>query len=182
MLTQVADPPAHELVDASFSLVGYIATSPSHGGMLLGPGFLPLLLKLLGTQCDRRDTYIPRAAGLLDSALMSGNLAVQVITGAGGINTLVTRVKAEVDLQLETTPPEPTEIMSEDTINTARTNPLKALLRSLQRLMASAGGAEGMRTLVDSDLPKTIKVIFQNYDKFGPRVYASGESVRKNGG
>lgn len=36
-------------------------------------------------------------------------------------------------------------------------------------------GVEGSRNLVDSDLPKSIKVIFEHSDRFGSRVFTQGE-------
>jgi E3 ubiquitin-protein ligase HUWE1 len=67
-----------------------------------------------------------------------------------------------------------TMLMS-DTITSYYTIPIKSTLRSIQRLMQMSGGAEGMRNLVDSDLPKLLKQIFDNAPKFGPRLLALGE-------
>lgn len=36
-------------------------------------------------------------------------------------------------------------------------------------------GAEGSRNLVDTDLPKSLKRIFEYNAKFGPRVFTQGE-------
>lgn len=42
--------------------------------------------------------------------------------------------------------------------------------------MQAAGGAEGLRSLVDSDLPKLLKHIFTQAKPFGTRVFSLGES------
>jgi E3 ubiquitin-protein ligase HUWE1 len=62
-----------------------------------------------------------------------------------------------------------------DTIILYRTNPLKAVLRSIHRLMQTSGGTEALRNLVDSELPKSLKRIFEASARFGPRVYALGK-------
>lgn len=105
---------------------------------------------------------------------------------ADGINTMVKILKAEIDLLLERTLPPPTYALAEgvykntatlttDTITSYYTIPIKSTLRSIQRLMQATGGAEGMRNLVDSDLPKLLKQVFDNAPRFGPRVFALGE-------
>lgn len=47
--------------------------------------------------------------------------------------------------------------------------------------MQATGGAEGMRNLVDSDLPKLLKQVFDNAPRFGPRVFALGEFWSQHG-
>ena len=42
--------------------------------------------------------------------------------------------------------------------------------------MQSSGGTEALRNLVDSDLPRSLKVIYENYQRFGPKVFALCES------
>ena len=48
-------------------------------------------------------------------------------------------------------------------------------------MMQMSGSADGMRNLVDSDLPKLLKQIFIDAPRFGPRVFSLGESRRTNG-
>lgn len=45
----------YELVDAIIGFIAYLATSPSHGHMIIGAGILPLLLDMMGTENERRD-------------------------------------------------------------------------------------------------------------------------------
>lgn len=100
-------PVSPELVDAGFSLIAYIASSPSHVTMLTSAGVLPILLKVLGTKADRKDSvrsirmmrccmltrqYVPRALGLIDSILYSNTQALPQFTNVDGVNTLVTSV------------------------------------------------------------------------------------------
>ena len=65
--------------------------------------------------------------------------------------------------------------LNSDSIIFTKTNPLKAILRSIHRLMQTSGGTEALRNLVDSDLPRLIKRIFEASKRFGSKVYALGE-------
>ena len=97
----------------------------------------------------------------------------------------LTMLQAEIELFLGVELPQVTSITSEgkfasgalliaDTMVYYSTAPLKALLRSLHRLMQTGGGSEGLRNLADSELPKSLKRVFESSSRFGPRVYALG--------
>jgi E3 ubiquitin-protein ligase HUWE1 len=68
--------------------------------------------------------------------------------------------------------------LTADTLTFHRSNPLKSVIRSLQRLLTSSGGADGLRNLVDTELPKSLKLIVEAPATFGPRVFATGELLR----
>lgn len=55
------------------------------------------------------------------------------------------------------------------------TTPIKSVLRMIHRLMQSSGSAEGMRNLVDSELPSLLKKIYGNSTKCGNRVFSLGK-------
>ncbi|WVF67237.1 hypothetical protein IAT40_001985 [Kwoniella sp. CBS 6097] len=97
-------------------------------------------------------------------------------SGVDGVNILVTRVKIEIERRLAASDATPTETLSEETILANANNPLRGVLRPLQRLMQASGGTEGLRNLVDSDLPKSLRRIFETPAKFGTRVFALGKS------
>ncbi|WWD19760.1 hypothetical protein CI109_104224 [Kwoniella shandongensis] len=158
-----------DLVDASMSFIAFISSSSVHNNMLMGAGILRLLLNMLGTVGQYRDSYVPRATGLIDSIIFSNPQALSNFSAIDGVNTLVQRVRIEIDTRLESTLEPASEIMLEVAY---ANNPLRSIIRSLQRLMQASGGTEGLRNLVDSDLPKSLKRIFGDSAKFGPRVYA----------
>ncbi|WVQ77455.1 hypothetical protein IAR50_007141 [Cryptococcus sp. DSM 104548] len=161
-----------EVIDATMAFIAYLATSPSHSNMLMGAGILRLLLEMLKTTGDKRETCIPRATGLIDSVIFSNPQGLSNFSGIDGVNALVLWIKSEIEHRLQTVDESPSETMSQDTILAAVNNPLKSVLRSIQRLMQASGGTEGLRNLVDSDLPKSLKIILQNSGLFGPRVFA----------
>lgn len=51
---------------------------------------------------------------------------------------------------------------------------LKHLLRSMHRMMQSSGSHEGLRTLIDSSLPGSVKKIMEHRHVFGHQVFALG--------
>lgn len=167
----------HDTVDAIFGFVSHINSLPTHGNLIIGAGLVPVLLEFLDAKGDRRLGYISRASGLLDSALYNHPQALPAFTTADGMNTLVNRVKGEVQRILDEPVPEPEPLESRDTIISYNTQAVKAELRSLYRMLQSTGGSEGFRNVVDTDLPKSIKRIFTNVDKFGQRNFAVATNI-----
>jgi hypothetical protein len=53
---------------------------------------------------------------------------------------------------------------------------LKHILRSMLRMMQSSGTAEGMRTLIDSSLLKSVDTIIEYRGVFGPTILPIGKS------
>lgn len=60
-----------------------------------------------------------------------------------------------------------------------RTVPLKLMFRSIHRLMQSGGTAEGLRNLIDSELPKSLLRTLHNANKLGAPVLAIGKCYRQ---
>lgn len=56
-----------------------------------------------------------------------------------------------------------------------RTTPLKLSLRSLHRMMQSSGTTEGLRNLIDSQIPRSLEQIFKNAVMVGAPVLAFGK-------
>ncbi|CAK9787037.1 hypothetical protein CC85DRAFT_263373 [Cutaneotrichosporon oleaginosum] len=162
---------SHDIVDALFGFVAYINAAPTHGSQLIGAGLLPVLLDMLNTKGERRGQYIPRAIGLIDSAYFAHTQALQAFINADGLNVLVARIKAEVQAIEEAPLPDDTELFNRDSLIAYDTNPVKAELRSIYRMLQSTGGSEGFRNVVDTDLPKSLKRIMTNSDKFGLRIF-----------
>lgn len=163
---------SYDVVDAVLAFLSYINSQPQYGNLLVGAGLLPNLLQMLDTKGPRRNQIIPRTAGLIDSAVFSHQQALQALTSADGVNVIVGRIKAEVQNVLDNPAGPGTEMFSRDSEIAWDTNPLKALLRSIYRLLQSTGGSEGFRNVVDTDLPKSLKLIFTNADQFGMRNFS----------
>lgn len=55
-----------------------------------------------------------------------------------------------------------------------RTALLKAMFKFVIHMMQSPGTQEGLRNLIDTSLPSTLKVIMENPNALGTSVYAHG--------
>ncbi|EIW71937.1 hypothetical protein TREMEDRAFT_70589 [Tremella mesenterica DSM 1558] len=171
------DEPSPDLMDATLTLTALVLSTPTFASMLVGAGILPILLDIVRAKSSRRDNYTPRAVGLIETAIYSTSQGLSMFSNADGINVLVTCIKSEIEILLTCERPEPSDTVAEDTITFYTTQPLRSLLRSIQRLMQASGGTEGLRNLVDSDMPKSLKTIFCQPDRFGPRVYALAANI-----
>lgn len=160
----------HDIVDAMFTFLSTINAMPLQGNQLIGAGLIPLLLQMFEAKGDRRGQYVPRACGLIDSAYFTHPQALQAFNNADGINVYVARIKDEVKAITDGTLPDGDGVFDRDSMVSWVTNPVKSELRSIYRMLQSTGGSDGFRNVVDTDLPKSLKVIFTNQDKFGLRV------------
>lgn len=161
---------AHDVVDALFAFLSSINSMPLQGNQLIGAGLIPLLLEMFKTKGDRRGQYIPRACGLIDSAYFTHPQALQAFNNADGINVYVTRIKEEVQAISAAPIAQAEGVFDRDSMITWVTNPVKSELRSIYRMLQSTGGSDGFRNVVDTDLPRSLKLIFTEQEKFGLRV------------
>lgn len=160
----------YDVADSLMQIISTISGSTSHTNILVGAGILSVFLELLGSE-DRR--LIPRVCGLIDIFVYTNNQGSSMFSNAGGVTTVVSRVKEEVEkVDIPTFP-----LLSEDSARQWAMAPLKALLRCIHRLMQSSGGTEGLRNLVDGDLPKAVKYIFERHEHFGSRVFGLAINV-----
>jgi E3 ubiquitin-protein ligase HUWE1 len=166
----------HETVDSILGFVAYISGQTSHGNLLVAAGLVPVLLQMLDAKGFRRLQYISRACGLLDTAFIHPQ-ALPAFAAADGMNVVVGKIKGEVQAIIDAPLPEATELESQDTIISFNTQTVKAMLRTIYRLLQTTGGTEGFRNVVDTDLPKSIKRIFLNMDKFGKRNFAVATNI-----
>jgi E3 ubiquitin-protein ligase HUWE1 len=165
---------SYELVDAVLQHLGLIVGVSTHNNMLLSAGVVPLLLDFTATQNPRRDNYIPRVCGILDQIVFNITQGMSVFSNANGLNIFVHRIKDEIDMDWVLTR---SEIVSEDNVLAYAANPLRSFLRNVSRLMSATGGTEGLRNLVDTDLPKSLRRIFENPQRYSDRVFSLSINV-----
>ena len=185
----------NELVDAAFSFIAFIATAQGHGGSLISAGLMPLLLDVLKMKGERREAVSEYLGSLTSvhppcrwSHRYSGHVwpyhpsSVQCgrrrqhfsVCCKGAYVQDLADIQAEAASLLEITFPSPSDTLSDDSIKLIAYQSMKAILRTLHRLLSQAGGTEGLRTLIDSDLPKVLKTMFEHSEKFGNKLFAIG--------
>lgn len=158
-------------VDALFNFMGTIVRDEGYVTLLIGAGALTVLLEALNMEGPDRTSHIPRICGLLEALTYVPVQGLTLLSNADGVNTYVRKIREELARE---PPPDPdTKPIAFDHESLAQYNwgPLRALLRQVFRLMHNTGGFEGLRNLVDTDLPMSIKTIFENPDKYGIKAY-----------
>lgn len=158
-----------DVTDAMLSLIAFVAASTAHNNLLVSAGGLLPLLDFLTIKEPIRINYIPRACGLIEAVLFNNQQGLSTFSSIDGVNTLVTRIKEELDRPVSQ-PKQ--ELVSMDAVTSWAMTPLKGMLRTVQRLMQASGGTEGLRNLVDGDLPRAIKWIIDNNWRYGNKVYS----------
>ncbi|KAJ9117613.1 hypothetical protein QFC22_004463 [Naganishia vaughanmartiniae] len=159
----------HELVDSVLSFVAYLASSSGYNNMLVGAGLVPLVIDLIKVTHPARGGYVARAIGLVDNMMYTSNNAFNIFCNASGLQTLNHRITVEVDRLING---EYTQFISTESDLLRRTTPLKLMLRSIHRLMQASGTVDALRSLIDSELPRSLLKIFNNVDKMGSSVFA----------
>ena len=100
--------------------------------------------------------------GLLDTIMNNINTSFSSFCSANGLNSLLAVIKAQVD-ECVKNPHEG----HHDSITL-----VKNTLRFLIRMMESSDTADGLRNLIESSIPHTLKTVMDHHRVFGPSVFA----------
>ncbi|KAF8750867.1 hypothetical protein RHS01_08861, partial [Rhizoctonia solani] len=126
------------------------------GTQVVGAGLVPQLILLVENRQPERMTVVSKAMPLIDNLLYGFPTAFQLFVNAHGVEAMVDRILHEVTTSIE----------SYGAL--AKASPPNGG----SRMMQSSGTAEGLRTLIDSSLVKSIKLIMENKILFGPPIYS----------
>ncbi|KIY50356.1 hypothetical protein FISHEDRAFT_64973 [Fistulina hepatica ATCC 64428] len=148
-------------VDALLSFVSYISSHTSGGNMVVGAGLIPLLIQLLQNTQLSRLPVVSKSLQLMDNVLFAFPNAFQLFCTSDGVTAVVDRIAYEVDYDIE---------HYKEALPTARAALLKHVVRSMHRMMQSAGTAEGLRGLIDTSLLTSIARIIERRALFGTGV------------
>ncbi|PFH51493.1 hypothetical protein AMATHDRAFT_58882 [Amanita thiersii Skay4041] len=169
-VNDIADPEnktPHTFIDALLSFVTFIASHASGGNMVVGAGLIPLLIQVIQNKLPIRLPAVSKTMQLVDNVLYSFSNALQVFCNSHGVEALVERIKYEVDSDIEEYGSESSETRD---LPISRSAVLKHILRSMHRMMQSSGTTEWLRGLIDMPLLKSIKLIIEHRNLFGPTV------------
>ncbi|KAF9195150.1 hypothetical protein BGZ51_004577 [Haplosporangium sp. Z 767] len=179
-------PYPQEFMDAMFGLISFIICSQTGGTMVISAGIVPVLLQLLTNKHTAQLKNVTKSVTILDSLVYGFGSAFTSFCTSGGLSHLVTRIKEEVDFSLglvkEIEASRMTGVTStaksagkdEETspIPFERTALLKAMFKFVIHMMQSPGTQEGLRNLIDTSLPGTLKIIMENSTTLGTSVFA----------
>jgi E3 ubiquitin-protein ligase HUWE1 len=65
--------------------------------------------------------------------------------------------------------------VTEVTLPYERSSLLKSMFKFVLHMMQSAGTADGLRNLIDTSLPESIKKVFEQPKVFGSSIFALGK-------
>ncbi|KAI8349558.1 hypothetical protein B0O80DRAFT_501281 [Mortierella sp. GBAus27b] len=168
-----------DFIDAIFAFVTYIIGSQSGGSMVVSAGIVPVLLKLLSNRHFSQVKNVTKSVSILDSLIYGFSTAFTSFCSSNGLETLVTRIKDEVDSLLAlvkgTDAPQMATLSNKDDtfpVPFERTALLKAMFKFVLHMMQNPGSQEGLRNLIDTTLPSTLRDIMERPDIVGPAVFA----------
>jgi len=160
-----------DYVDALFTLLTTILSSQPGSTSLINAGITPLLVDLIKNASKECMPVVLRAAAFLDVSSYGLPSGTTAFLSAGGINVYVDRIKSLVDTSVE-------QIGSGKNVGYLDSLLLKALFRSITRIMATSGTqGEGLRNLIDTSLPASIKSVMQHQESFGAQIYSLALNV-----
>ncbi|CAI2172902.1 16430_t:CDS:10, partial [Funneliformis geosporum] len=182
-----------EYYDAVFALISYFITSQTGGTMVISAGIVPTLLQLLNNKNPQQSKNITKVVSILDSLVYGFTPSFTSFCNANGVRTLVQRINEEVDYGIQLLGDNQEDFMEDVTIagSSASTNPpvtepsiteitlpyeksslLKSMFKFVLHMMQSAGTADGLRNLIDTSLPDSIKKVFEQPKVFGSSIFA----------
>lgn len=159
-------------VESLLSFVTYLAQHINGGNMLVSAGLVPLLVQIMENRLAQRLPMVSKAMQLVDNILYAFSNAFQVFSNSRGVEVLVARIQHEVDFDITMYGNERSKDLfgSYGQLPVPRAAVLKHTLRSIHRMMQSTGTSEGLRGLIDSTLPQSIKKIMEYRGLFGPNL------------
>ncbi|KAF9960631.1 hypothetical protein BGZ70_008530 [Mortierella alpina] len=171
-----------EFLDAFFALISFIIGSQTGGNMVISAGIVPVLLQILSNKHVSQLRNVTKSVTVLDSLVYGFGTAFTSFCTSGGLNSLVARIKEEVDYALilvnETEASQMSGVISSGKDEDAspvpfeRTALMKAMFKFVIHMMQSPGTQEGLRNLIDTTLPGTLKAIMEKPSALGTSIYA----------
>ncbi|KAF8712347.1 hypothetical protein RHS03_01066, partial [Rhizoctonia solani] len=169
-------PMPNEFPEALLGFITYLASQSAGGTQVVGAGLVPQLILLVENRQPERMTVVSKAMPLIDNLLYGFPTAFQLFVNAHGVEAMVDRILHEVTTSIESygalAKASPPNGGSSSLLPFVKSSLLKHIIRSMHRMMQSSGTAEGLRTLIDSSLVKSIKLIMENKILFGPPIYS----------
>ncbi|KAI1319340.1 hypothetical protein EDD11_004206 [Mortierella claussenii] len=179
-----------EYLDALFAFISYIIGFQTGGNMVISAGIVPILLQLLSNKRTSQLRNVLKSVTILDSLVYGYSTAFTSFCSSGGLGILVGRIKEEVDYSLSLVKTAEASQMAgvkstsvsvngdADKDNEVlpipfeRTALLKAMFKFVIHMMQSPGTQEGLRNLIDTTLPATLKDIMEHPNALGTSIYA----------
>ncbi|KAF9909831.1 hypothetical protein EC991_008002 [Linnemannia zychae] len=179
-------PYPQDFLDAMFAFISYIISSQTGGNMVISAGLVPVLLQLLSNKHSSQLKNVTKSISILDSLVYGFSTAFTSFCTSGGLNMLVARMKEEVEYSLKLVKDaEATQMMDLTSTDTGapkeeETSPIpfertalsKAMFKFIIHMMQSPGTHEGLRNLIETTLPATLRDIMETPSALGNSIFA----------
>ncbi|KAJ1304813.1 hypothetical protein OPQ81_005948 [Rhizoctonia solani] len=166
----------NEFPEALLGFITYLASQSVGGAQVVGAGLVSQLILLVENRLPERMTVVSKAMPLIDNLLYGFPTAFQLFINAHGVEAMVERILHEVTTGIEShgavAKASPPGAGTSSLLPFVNSSLLKHIIRSMHRMMQSSGTAEGLRTLIDSSLVKSIKLVMENKILFGPPIFS----------
>ncbi|KAK9761441.1 E3 ubiquitin-protein ligase tom1 [Basidiobolus ranarum] len=160
-----------DFVDALLSLIGYIITTQSGGNMVITAGIIPVLLSILDSRETQHIKSATRIVGLLDGIVYGFPNSFTTFCDANGITILVNRIQSDVSNYMDAN--EESGLSSNSVfIPNERASFIKSMLKFVLHMMQTSGTADGLRNLVDSVFPQSLRLILEHPKIFGNSLFS----------
>ncbi|KAK3832797.1 MAG: hypothetical protein J3R72DRAFT_372754, partial [Linnemannia gamsii] len=162
-----------EFVDAIVAFIGYIISGQTGGNMVIAAGLVPVLLKLLVNKRASQVKNVTKSIHLLDSLIYGYSSAFTSFCTSDGLNILVARIKDETEYALGIVKDFDTSQSPDKSSSASKGTYTRRLLRLfVHHMMQSPGTQEGLRNLIETTLPATLKKIMESPAALGAAIYA----------
>ncbi|KAI8145482.1 hypothetical protein BJV82DRAFT_39092 [Fennellomyces sp. T-0311] len=165
-------------LDALFTLMSCLLQNQPGGQMLISAGVIPILVQILGNPQCIITKFVSKVVGLLDAIVNAYTTSFSAFCNAGGLDTLLARIKTELEQCIQFAQSSGSMDPSAASVHVApgalapydRISAIKSMLKFLLRMMESSGTADGLRNLIESSVPISLKQIIGHPDIFGANV------------
>ncbi|KAJ3026294.1 UNVERIFIED_CONTAM: hypothetical protein HDU68_005895 [Siphonaria sp. JEL0065] len=158
-----------DFVEAFFSFLSQLVNSSMGGSMLVSSGIVQVIIKAFQVSRESQMKNVSRFVTFLDLMIYTFPNAFTAFTAANGVDLLVARIKNEVAACLEAKIK--TGLATLNDISFVQVALLRSLLKYVMHMMQISGMADQLRNLIETSLPSSILVIFENCKFFGANVF-----------
>ena len=173
---------SEDFTESMFNIATYVVSSQSGGTQIVASGIIPLIVGLVekNGQFDRNAEFVRKCVSLLDNILYSFPNVFSQFQNAEGVSKFVqeiSRICIKAISNGYSLTPSDGGVPDCGTLSLQIKLHLKALLNSILRLMQSSGTVDGLRNLIETSLPSSLVLVFQNLSLFGSDNYAHAISI-----
>ncbi|KAI8991027.1 hypothetical protein BDF20DRAFT_908845 [Mycotypha africana] len=161
-------------LDSLFSFLSYLLQTQPGGQMLMSAGIIPITVQIVANSQYMQIKNIAKVVGLIDTLVNGFTSSFSAFCNVNGLDILLTRIKVETETVKDSVK---MEEINDGIVPHDRISAIKAMLKFLLRMMEASGTADGLRNLIDSTLPHSLRIIMENPKIFGNSIFALATNV-----